>query len=318
MLGITTRGLKVAASIASWFLFSTGLSTINKTLFGKDYNNFSYPLLVSSFHAALHFILAHITINYLAPSQFLKYHEDTGPGNPNRVVSFRDQKFWERVVPCGLAGGTEISTCNAALVFINLSFYTVVKSTVPIWVLLFSFAFRLEKVQARLIMIILVICLGVTLASINDSKFQIVGFILVLTGSITSGLKWCLTQILLQKDELGLDHPVLTLHVVAPIMSIFMFLCALVFEDVLSALKFLLEGGFTSPATILSDPYVPSSLLIVMGALAAFFMTLSEFLLIQLTSTLTLSVTGISKEIITIAISVLVFKDKFSLINYIG
>lgn len=98
MLSITARGIKVTACIASWFLFSTGLSTINKTLFGKDYNNFSYPLLVSAFHAALHFVLAHITINYLAPSQFPRYHQDSGPDSPTRVVSFRDQKFWERVV----------------------------------------------------------------------------------------------------------------------------------------------------------------------------------------------------------------------------
>lgn len=220
-------------------------------------------------------------------------------------------------VPCGLAGGTEISTCNAALMFISLSFYTVVKSTVPIWVLIFSFGFGLEKVQLRLILIILLICIGVTLASISDTKFQVVGFILVLVGSITSGLKWCLTQILLQKDELGLDHPILTLHVVAPIMASFMFVCSLVFEDVWTAFKFLF-GLSTTAANLSANPTFPSYSLVIMGAFAAFFMTLSEFMLIQLTSTLTLSVAGISKEVLMIAISVLLFKDKFSPINYLG
>jgi solute carrier family 35 protein C2 len=51
---------------------------------------------------------------------------------------------------------------------------------------------------------------------------------------------------------------------------------------------------------------------------AAFIMTLSELYLIKGTSTVTLSVAGISKEILVISLSVLLYGDVLTTKTYIG
>ncbi|KAI9295680.1 TPT-domain-containing protein [Neoconidiobolus thromboides FSU 785] len=307
---LSLNAIKILLCIITWFACSAGLSSINKILFGAKYNNFKYPLLSSSFHACFHFFLSYFFINYLQPSQFPNFHNTGTEFNDKKVVSFFEKDFWLKVAPCAIAGGLEISTCNAALMFVTLSFYTVIKSTVPIWVLLFSFILKLEKVRVQLILIIVLICVGVALASINNTTFNLLGFILILVGSISSGIKWCLTQILLQNSELGLDHPIITLYKVAPVMSVFMFICSLFFEDILNLPSHMFATN--------SHTYLPSWTLVLIGGLIAFLMTLAEFGLIQLTSTLTMSITGISKEVMMIAISVLLFKDTLSLLNYFG
>ena len=48
------------------------------------------------------------------------------------------------VVPNGISTGLDISFSNKALVYITTSFYTMVKSTSPMFLLLFAFIFRLE------------------------------------------------------------------------------------------------------------------------------------------------------------------------------
>lgn len=47
-------------------------------------------------------------------------------------------------------------------------------------------------------------------------------------------------------------------------------------------------------------------------------MTIAEFYLIKSTSTITLSVAGISKEIVIISLSVLIYGDKLTPVNLLG
>jgi drug/metabolite transporter (DMT)-like permease len=58
-----------------------------------------------------------------------------------------------KVVPCGLATGLDIGLSNNSLKYITLSLYTMVKSSAPIFVLLFAFLFRLEKPTFKLVSI---------------------------------------------------------------------------------------------------------------------------------------------------------------------
>lgn len=50
----------------------------------------------------------------------------------------------------------------------------------------------------------------------------------------------------------------------------------------------------------------------------AFIMTIAELYLIKDTSTVTLSVAGISKEIVVIALSVLIYGDELTFKTYVG
>jgi solute carrier family 35 protein C2 len=57
---------------------------------------------------------------------------------------------------------------------------------------------------------------------------------------------------------------------------------------------------------------------VTVGAFFAFFLNISEFLLIKETSGMTLTVLGIIKELLLIASSVFVFRDKITTMNIIG
>lgn len=52
---------------------------------------------------------------------------------------------WRAVVPNGITTGLDIGFSNMSLVFITMSFYTMCKSTVPVFLLLFAFIWRIEK-----------------------------------------------------------------------------------------------------------------------------------------------------------------------------
>ena len=58
--------------------------------------------------------------------------------------------------------------------------------------------------------------------------------------------------------------------------------------------------------------------LVGFGGLIAFCMEVAEFLLVSYTSSLTLSVAGIVKEVISLAMAILIEESDVSLINMIG
>ncbi|ORZ15894.1 triose-phosphate transporter family-domain-containing protein [Absidia repens] len=186
-----------------------------------------------------------------------------------------------------------------------------VKSSTPVWVLLFSFMFGFEKPRVTLIGIIMVIVFGVFLTVEGETKFDMVGFVLVLVASVVSGLRWNLTQLLLQQDRLGINSPIATLYYLSPIMFVTMLFLSFVVEHPLD--QFRQSEHFDNPYHV-----VESFGLMAIGGLLAFAMLLAEFALIKSTNTVTLSVAGISKEIVVISLSVAIYGDELTSKNILG
>ncbi|KAI9491361.1 triose-phosphate transporter family-domain-containing protein [Zychaea mexicana] len=186
-----------------------------------------------------------------------------------------------------------------------------VKSSTPIWVLLFSFIFGFEKPRVRLVAIIGLMVAGVILTVEGETKFDMMGFVLVLVAAVVSGLRWNLTQLLLQQDRLGMDNPIATLYHLSPIMFVTMLFLSLVFENPID--QFRESKHFDNIFHILE-----SFGLMAIGGFLALAMTLAELYLIKSTNTVTLSVAGISKEIVIITLSVIFFGDVLTQKNLLG
>ncbi|KAL9541230.1 hypothetical protein MBANPS3_009234 [Mucor bainieri] len=291
--------IKNLSYILIWYFFSTSLSLYNKNLMGRDRFNFNFPLLVSSIHAGLHAIITALMM-WLGGNRW----KSASVG-----MSLNDYLF--KVVPCGIAAAVEICCSNAALVYITLSFYTMVKSSTPIWVLLFSFMFGFERPRLLLVAIIVVMVAGVILTVEGETKFDPVGFALVLIASIVSGLRWSMTQLLLQHENMGISNPIATLYYLTPVMFVTMFTLSLVFEHPLD--QFQHSKHFDTLSHI-----IESFGLMSIGGLLAFAMTLAELYLIKSTNTVTLSVAGISKEIVVIMLSVMIYGDVLTPKNVLG
>eukprot|EP00884_Botryococcus_braunii_P017264 jgi/Botrbrau1/4220/Bobra.0044s0018.7 len=180
--------------IVTWYFFSTVLSLWNRRLLGQNQGvlgkgPFPAPMLMSSLQFASQIIMAN-TVLLLG---VVKRRAPEGATWSN---------YFSQVVPNGVCTGLDIGLSNFSLSLITLSFYTMCKSTTPIFLLVFAFLWGIERPSWSLAGVVAVISLGLTLLVAGETQFNMVGFVLVMLASMLSGLRWTITQVLLQ----GSDH----------------------------------------------------------------------------------------------------------------
>ncbi|KAH9827574.1 nucleotide-sugar transporter like protein [Teratosphaeria destructans] len=287
-----------AALIGLWYSFSIAISVYNKWMFSKSGVggrekglDFHFPLFTTSLHMIVQFSLA-AAVLYIFP-RFRPTPTPTRPSPddptppPTPTPLMTTWFYLSRIGPCGTATALDIGLGNFSLRFISLTFYTMCKSSVLSFVLLFAFLFRLERPTAALCAIILVMTAGVIMMVAGETAFNAAGFLLVMSAAACSGFRWSLTQILLLRNP-ATGNPFSSIFFLTPVM-------------------FLALAGWFAGAVIMLAP----------GCLA-FLMVAAEFALLQRSSVVTLSVCGIFKEVLTISVASVVFGDELSPINLSG
>jgi solute carrier family 35 protein C2 len=280
-------------------------------MFSAEHLDFHFPLFATSLHMLVQFLLAS-TILLIFPSlrpsqpQPANLRHDSSPPKPLVTPLF----YLTRLVPTGTATSLDIGLGNTSLRYITLTFYTMCKSSVLIFVLTFAFLFRLERPTLKLIAIILTMTLGVLMMVAGETAFHALGFTLAMSASFFSGFRWALTQILLLRHP-ATSNPFATLFFLAPIMFVTLFVIAC-FSETPSAV-------ITGIHVLVSAQGVfKSILLLFVPGFLAFCMIASEFTLLQRTSVVTLSICGIFKEVITISAAGIIFHDELSMVNISG
>ncbi|KIW03139.1 uncharacterized protein PV09_05781 [Verruconis gallopava] len=311
--------------IALWYFFSISITLYNKWMFKSEDKEpdivFPFPLFTTCVHMIVQFTLASLVL-YFFP-RFRPRHDSINPHAPlhaqrMRPISPPDHSkpimtrwfYLTRIGPCGAATGLDIGLGNMSLKFISMTFYTMCKSSVLGFVLLFAFLFRLEKPSVKLFLTIATMTAGVLLMVAGETAFDPLGFLLVMTAAASSGFRWSLTQILLIRNP-ATSNPFATLFFLAPVMFVTLLVLAIPVEGFLA----LSEALHTLAET--KGYWMSLGILLFPGTLA-FMMTASEFALLQRTSVVTLSICGIFKEVLTITAGTLVFKDRLTPINFAG
>lgn len=304
------------ALIALWYFFSTCLSLWNRTLLGRGHGvagrgAFPAPMLMTALQFGVQILLAR-----LALALGVERRERDAFG-PRPVLTWR--QYGTQVVPNGMCTGLDIGLSNFSLSLITLSFYTMCKSTTPLFLLLFAFVWGLEKPSWSLAGVVAIICTGLLLLVYGETAFDGAGFALVMTASALSGLRWTITQVLLQGVPGGGSDghaapaagPVHVLAALTPVMALTVGAVSLAAERLWVALP--------------GSPYfdsAPSALLtlalVAGGALIAFAMVWVEFTVIKATSALTFMVAGTFKEIVTVLAAVAFLHESFSPVNAAG
>lgn len=289
--------LKTLFYILAWYTFSTCLTLYNKTLLGDKLGKFPAPLLMNTIHFAMQAVLSKVIIRFCSPNL-----------QPTVMMSWRD--YFIKVVPTAIGTALDINLSNASLVFISVTFATMCKSASPIFLLIFAFAFKLETPSVRLLGIMFIISVGILLTVAKETEFELLGFSFVMLASVMSGFRWSMTQILLQKDAYGLKHPLALMSYVTPVMAVGTALLSLIMDpwD-----EFRSSIYFNNSWHILR-----SCLLLLLGGLLAFFMVLTEYILVSVTSAVTVTIAGVVKEAVTILVAVFYFHDQFTLLKGIG
>ncbi|KAM0704922.1 hypothetical protein Q7P35_007709 [Cladosporium inversicolor] len=318
-----------AVLIAMWYTFSISISVYNKWMFSKENLDFHFPLFTTSLHMVVQFTCASAVLFFfphLRPgaggvdphAQGYSQVEGDEDGLERRNSAPPESKgplmtrwfYLTRIGPCGTATALDIGLGNFSLRFISLTFFTMCKSSVLAFVLLFAFIFRLEKPSWRLGGIITLMSIGVVMMVAGETAFNALGFILVMTASFCSGFRWSLTQILLLRNP-ATSNPFSSIFFLTPVMFFALLILALPIEGPSN----VIEGLHTLAET--KGIFLGTLIMLFPGALA-FMMVAAEFALLKRTSVVTLSVCGIFKEVLTISAAGAVFGDELSPINVSG
>lgn len=303
-------------------------SQYNTWMFSKKNLDFHYPLSTTCVHMIVQFSLASLVLfafprfrpnaaaasfnsrnnaQYARVNQSSQEAEDTPPIKQPIMTKWF---YFTRISPCGAATALDIGLGNTSLKFITLTFYTMCKSSVLAFVLLFALLFRLERPSWKLGGIIALMTVGVIMMVADETAFEVRGFVLVMSASFFSGFRWSLTHILLLRNP-ATSNPFSSIFFLAPVMFFTLLVIAVPAENpanVAAGIKGLAEAKGSVMAVLI---------LLFPGCLA-FLMVASEFALLKRTSVVTLSVCGIFKEVLTISAGAIVFHDELTPINISG
>ena len=170
--------LLITLNFAGWFGVSILLTLYNKWLFAIF--GMKFPLLITSVHILLRMPLAIGAMWMLGLS----------------VPSFSTRALWSLVAPIGWLTALDIGLSNASFLFVTVTYYTIVKSSSPLWVLLFSVLFRLQRPSFKLAGVVVSMVAGIGLASAHAAREdgEVDGWNATLTGS-GSGSIWNATSV---------------------------------------------------------------------------------------------------------------------------
>ncbi|XP_023296736.2 solute carrier family 35 member C2 [Lucilia cuprina] len=283
-------------TILLYLLLSICLTFYQKALI-KELN---FPLTIVSYHLVLKFIMASSARGI--------YKAVVGKSR----IQLDCRTSVRKMAPTGLASGIDIGFSNWALALVSVSLYTMTKSSTIVFILIFAILLGLEKKSWSLVFIVGLIAVGLFMFTYKSTQFDTLGFIFILVASLCGGIRWSLAQFVMQKSKLGLHNPIDMIYHMQPWMIAALLPFVIIFEG--KGLIKILENMSNYP-----DSTIYMVLLkISAGATLAFFMEVSEFMVLSKTSSLTLSIAGIFKDIFQLVLAVEYNGDQLSLINALG
>lgn len=265
-------------------------------VFGAGHIGFPCPLLLTSIHFFAQCVFAE-TLCALYPLYF----------GSDRVTNMSWKEWLSISVPCGLVTSGDIGLSNLSLVSISISFYTMIKSSTPVFVLGWAYIFGIERITWTLLTVVFIIAAGEFLTVAGEAEFDTAGFLMCLGAAVLSGARWTLVQLKLQSLEPKLKTTIATMRLLAPSMFVSMFTVSLMVEQPWT--KF--DGTSMEQAAGMIG-------LGLFGAFFAIAMILCEFYLIMHASAIVLMIGGVIKEMITIFVGVTVFGDALNVTNVMG
>lgn len=178
---------------------------------------FPFPLTV---------VLYHLLIKYTLAAMFrVIYRLTTG----RRRVDI-DCKSSLKIAPVGFASGIDIGFSNWGLKLVQISLYTMTKSTTIVFILIFSIFLKLERRSWSLVSIVVLISGGLIMFTYKASQFDVLGFVFILIASLSAGIRWSFAQLLMQKSKMGLHHPIDMIYHMQPWMVVAIVPCIALFE----------------------------------------------------------------------------------------
>lgn len=299
----------------------TGFTIFNKWMLNEfGGGGFPFPVTITTSHMFMKFFLSRVIFHkFITPEQKASIaltqltstngncnlnnnnnnsnsnNNSSGNGNNNsnnssassvsdgRTRATTPLRLFINVVLIGVCTAMDIALSNESILYINITLYTTLKATVVIFTFFWSILFRIEIFRFYVFLAILGIFWGVGFAVFSTTGFSVFGVFLCLSASCISGLRWVLLQYMLLSDPLSASSAYIALYRFSPYAFMSILPVAILTEGYA-----LVNSKFFHNFTLFFDLV---SLLISSGILAL-FLIIAEVQLVQLTSSLTLSVAG--------------------------
>jgi len=226
----------------------------------------------------------------------------------NRLFPFKNlsnEVYKKKIIPIALIFCFNILLGNLSLRFIPVSFMQTIKSSVPGFTVLIQWVLG-ERFSKQTYYALIFVVGGVGLASLTEMNFELFGFLCALVASVTTALQSIISSKLLTSKDEKLDSMNLVYYM-SPLS--FLFLSPIAFA----------KGEFEEiPRQWEFYGTQDSFIILILSGLIAFGLNVSTFFVIANTSSLTATVAGNFKVILSIVISVIIFKNEITPVNALG
>ncbi|KAK1969335.1 triose-phosphate transporter [Colletotrichum sublineola] len=276
--------------IASWILFSNLTILFNKWLL--DTAGFKYPVILTCWHL----VFSTLATQILARTTSLL--------DGRHKVRMTSRIYLRAIVPIGLLFSGSLVCSNLAYLYLSVSFIQMLKSAAPVAVLLTSWIWGVVNPSVNTFYNILLIVVGVGLASFGEIEFSLVGFVFQMAGIVFEAVRLVMIQVLLKGDENAQKmDPLVTLYYYAPVCAVMNLFVACGSEFKVFQMQDLYRTGFP---------------MLLLNAAVAFMLNVSSVFLIGKTSGLVMTLTGILKNIFLIFASITIWHTSITFMQLFG
>lgn len=286
-----------------YVLVSIGLTFFNKWLLAV--HGFSFPVLIVMVDFAAVFLFS------VGVCVFCYRREIAASDYSPTKITF--MTFLREFAYVGVSVAADTLLTQITLITTTITMVEVVKSGMPVLVLLFGLCrANREHVSRSKIGVVLTISLGILLTSLGKLSADLLGMLAASAATICAALRLVFMEGVLRKGSSNGQKKInsfLALAYVLPsgIISLFVMLIPIEGNHVGSSMWFNSVRGIENSIEILT-------MHCAMGILLRVF----EVLVISKGSALTICVLGICKMVIEVGLSIVIFGDPVSPVNFVG
>ncbi|KAJ4136194.1 hypothetical protein NW768_003802 [Fusarium equiseti] len=284
----TSSRLHPSVYILTWIFFSNITILFNKWLI--DTAGFRYPIILTTWHL----VFATIATQILARTTSLL--------DSRHAIPLSRRLYVRTILPIGVLYSASLVFSNIVYLYLSVSFIQMLKSTGPVFTLIASWVWGVAQPDSKTFGNVMIIVVGVAIASFGEIEFSVAGFIFQMCGTIAEAVRVVMIQVMLSAEGLRMD-PLVGLYYYAPVCTL---------------MNFVVVAFSEGPRFKWEDAASAGYGMLFANACLAFALNIISVVLIGKTSGLVMTLSGILKSILLVAASVVIWGTHISLLQTLG